>query len=126
MAAATLAARFRAAAGADGVERAAHPGRPVGVRVARRDRCAARGAEPRAQRGIVAQPASAPASAASSPAGTTSPVSSLRTRPPAAAPTAVVAITGTPWSKASLTTRPHGSTKSRVGIDGTTTTSEPA
>ena len=48
------------------------------------------------------------------------------TRPPAAAPTAVVAITGTPWSKASLTTNPHGSRKSRVGIDGTTTTSEPA
>ena len=30
-------------------------------------------------------------------------------RPPAAAPTASVAITGTPWLKASLTTSPHGS-----------------
>ena len=39
---------------------------------------------------------------------------------------AVVAITGLPWWNASLTTRPHGSRKSRVGTDGTTTTSLPA
>ena len=69
---------------------------------------------------------SAAASAPASPAGTTSPVRSCATSPPAAAPTASVAITGTPWWKASLTTSPHGSRKSRVGIDGTTTTSLPA
>ena len=48
------------------------------------------------------------------------------TSPPAAAPTASVAMTGRPWFMASLTTRPHGSRKPRVGIDGRTRTSEPA
>ena len=51
MAAATLAAPPRPGSG----QRASHPGRPVGVRVAVRDRRAARGAQPRAQRRVVAQ-----------------------------------------------------------------------
>ena len=41
-----------------------------------------------------------------------------RTSPPATAPTAVVAITGRPWYIASLQTRPHGSRKRGVGIEG--------
>ena len=95
--------------------------------VYRGDCRAALRAQPRAQRrGRRAAGAWRRASAGASPAGTTSPLRSWRTRPPATAPTALVAITGTPWWKASLTTSPHGSRKSRVGIDGTTTTSLPA
>ena len=50
----------------------------------------------------------------------TRPVSPSRTSPPAAAPTAVVAITVRPCSNASLQTRPQGSLKRGVGIEGTT------
>src|SRR5215218_4660902 len=55
MAAATLAALLRPAAGSHGRQGAAHPGRPVGVRMARGDGRAARGAESRAQRRIAVQ-----------------------------------------------------------------------
>ena len=46
-------------------------------------------------------------------AGTIRPLSPSRTSPPAAAPTASVAITASPWFMASLTTNPHGSRKVR-------------
>ena len=52
--------------------------------------------------------------ASGSPAGTTSPLRSWRTSPPAAAPTASVAMTGRCWFMASLATSPHGSRKWRV------------
>ena len=56
--------------------------RPGGVGVARGDRVAARGAEPRAQRRVVrAGGAARPASAAASPAGTTRPVSLVADEP---------------------------------------------
>ena len=45
---------------------------------------------------------------------------------PAAAPTASLAITASPWFIASLTTKPHGSRKVRVAIEGTTSTSQAA
>src|ERR1035441_5658482 len=65
----------------------------------------------------------ASASARGSPAGTISPLCPSRTRPPAAAPTASVAITASPLFIASFTTNPHGSRKVRVAIEGTTSTS---
>ena len=58
-----------------------------------------------------------------SPAATTSPLRSWRTRPPAAAPVWSVAMTGIDWCIASLTTSPHGSRNVRVRTDGTTRTS---
>ena len=66
------------------------------------------------------------ASARASPAGKVSPVVPSRTRPPAAAPTASLATTGVLWSIASLATRPHGSTKLGVRIDGSTSRSAAA
>ncbi len=66
------------------------------------------------------------ASASLSPAGTIKPFSSSRTRPPAAAPTASLAITARPRFMASLITRPHGSRNARVLIDGSTSTSAAA
>ena len=78
--------------------------------------------EPRAQRRIVVQTPDRAASAALSAAGTTSPVASWRTRPPAAAPTASVAMTAQCWFMASLATSPHGSTKRVEGMDGMATT----
>ena len=68
----------------------------------------------------------APASAAGSPAGTTSPLRPWRTSPPAAAPTASVAMTAKRWFMASLATSPHGSRNGASGIDGMTRTSAPA
>ena len=65
-------------------------------------------------------------SAALSPARTTRPLSPSRTRPPAAAPTASLAITASPRFIASLTTRPQGSRNVRVGIEGNIRTSEAA
>ena len=54
--------------------------------------------------------------------GTTNPVTPSLTRPPAAAPTASVAITGKPWLKASFTTSPQGSLKTGVVTEGRTKT----
>ena len=105
---ATLAAVL-GASGACGGQRAAHAGGPRGVGVAR-DGVASRGAQTGPQRGVVVQAAQrARRARPRRPAGTIRPVRSCSIRPPAAAPTASVAITGTPWLKASLTTSPHGS-----------------
>ncbi len=84
----------------------------------RRRRPASRAARGR-RRGARARVASAPLS----PAGTTRPLRPSRTSPPAAAPTASLAITGRPRFIASFTTRPHGSRKVRVAIEGITSTS---
>ena len=76
----------------------------------------------RRRSGSCARRLSAAASRSASPCGTTSPECSWRTRPPATAPTASVAMTGRPRCRASLATSAHGSRKSRVAIDGMTRT----
>src|SRR3984885_7824448 len=73
--------------------------------------------------GSPASCARARARAPLSPAGTIRPLSPSRTRPPAAAPTASVAMIASAWFMASLTTNPQGSRKVRVGMEGTTSTS---
>ena len=114
-------ARPGSSARAGDCERPRERGRHRLVRVGA-DRRAGGGA--RAARAAARSPSSrsiAAASAAGSPGAMTRPVSPSRTRPPAAAPTAVVAITGVPWCMASLQTSPHGSRKRGVGTLGTTT-----
>ena len=82
-------------------------------------RLAGGGAEPLAQRLDHRAGASiAAASATESPGRDHQPGLPSRTRPPATAPTALVATTGRPWCIASLQTSPHGSRKRGVGIDG--------
>jgi hypothetical protein len=107
--------------GGGGAERRREALRPGGEGV-RSDVLARGTAQPGPQVRVGVQAAEGGARAPGSPAGTTRPLRSWRTSPPAAAPTAVVAMTGRPRCMASLQTRPHGSRKVGVGTDGTTRT----